>query len=125
MVQWARAPAVLTAGWPRWIATTLGLANVATFTAWLAPVFPQAVDAAQGGEVLEPYKGAGPVFAALVEIGFITNASDERELGSAQQRERIAVGLAGAIREFGRRFDARRGDQSAAAGSGREAGGKF
>jgi N-acetylmuramoyl-L-alanine amidase len=63
--------------------------------------------------------------AALVEIGFITNARDERELGSTQQRERIAVGLAGAIREFGRRFDARRGDQSAAAGSGREAGGKF
>ena len=69
LVQWARAPAVLTARWPRLIATVLGIANVATFTAWLAPVFQQAVDAAQGGEVLEPYKGVGVFLMALLASG--------------------------------------------------------
>jgi len=66
LVQWARAPVALTSRWPRWIATILGLANVATFTAWLAPVFQQAVEAAQGGEVFEPYRGIGPFLAAIV-----------------------------------------------------------
>jgi hypothetical protein len=69
LVRWARAPAVLTARWPRWIATVLGIANVATLTAWLAPVFYQAVEAARGGELLEPYKGAGSFILALVASG--------------------------------------------------------
>lgn len=62
--------------------------------------------------------------AALVEIGFITNARDERELGSEKRRARIAADLAGAILEFGRRFDARRGDAAAAQPKER-AGGRF
>ncbi len=66
LVQWAEAPGVLSSRWPRWIASALGSANVATFTAWLAPVFQQAVDAAGGGELLEPYKGAWPFFLSLV-----------------------------------------------------------
>jgi len=63
--------------------------------------------------------------AALVEIGFITNAREEQKLGSAEQRGRIAVDLAGAILEFGRRFDARRSDESAAAAPGPNTGGRF
>jgi N-acetylmuramoyl-L-alanine amidase len=47
--------------------------------------------------------------AALVEIGFITNSREEALLAQAAERERIAAGLALAIAEFGRRFDARRG----------------
>jgi N-acetylmuramoyl-L-alanine amidase len=52
--------------------------------------------------------------AALVEIGFITNAREEQVLGAPAERERIAAGIARAIREFARRFDVRRG--SAASG---------
>jgi N-acetylmuramoyl-L-alanine amidase len=55
--------------------------------------------------------------AALVEIGFITNAREEQALAAPGERERIATGIAGAVREFGRRFDARRGGSAA----GREA----
>jgi len=47
--------------------------------------------------------------AALVEIGFITNAREEQALAAPAERERIADGIARAIREFARRFDARRG----------------
>ena len=59
--------------------------------------------------------------AALVEIGFITNAREEQALAAPPERERIAAGIAGAVREFGRRFDARRGSAAAggeAAGAG-------
>jgi N-acetylmuramoyl-L-alanine amidase len=59
--------------------------------------------------------------AALVEIGFITNAREEQSLGQAAERERIAADLARAVLEFGRRFDAKRGAAGArglAAGSG-------
>ena len=63
--------------------------------------------------------------AALVEIGFITNAREERELGDEHARERIAADLAGAILEFGRRYDARRGGAEAAAVPARDAGGRF
>jgi N-acetylmuramoyl-L-alanine amidase len=52
--------------------------------------------------------------AALVEIGFITNAREEQSLGQAAERERIAADLARAVLEFGRRYDAKRG----AAGAG-------
>ena len=51
--------------------------------------------------------------AALVEIGFITNAREEAILAQAAERERIAGGLALAVDEFARRFDARRGSAPA------------
>jgi N-acetylmuramoyl-L-alanine amidase len=47
--------------------------------------------------------------AALVEVGFITNAREEQALAASAERERIAERLARAIREFGRRYDAKRG----------------
>jgi len=47
--------------------------------------------------------------AALVEIGFITNRADERDLQSEGGRGGIVSALANAVLEFGRRFDARRG----------------
>lgn len=47
--------------------------------------------------------------ASLVEIGFISNPDDEKTLGAARQRERIADALATAVLEFRRRHDARRG----------------
>jgi N-acetylmuramoyl-L-alanine amidase len=57
--------------------------------------------------------------AALVEIGFITNAREEQALAAPAERERIAAGIADAVREFGRRFDARRGGAAAGAGGSR------
>jgi N-acetylmuramoyl-L-alanine amidase len=47
--------------------------------------------------------------ASLVEIGFITNAREEGALATDAERERIAENLASAVRQFGRRFDAKRG----------------
>lgn len=47
--------------------------------------------------------------AALVEIGFLTNPEDERDLRSSPERSRLADGLAGAVAEFAERYDARRG----------------
>ena len=47
--------------------------------------------------------------ASLIEIGFISNADEEKQMRTPEQRERIAAVLAGAVLEFGRRFDARRG----------------
>jgi N-acetylmuramoyl-L-alanine amidase len=47
--------------------------------------------------------------ATLVEIGFITNRADERDLHSERGRDGIVSALANAVLEFGRRFDARRG----------------
>jgi N-acetylmuramoyl-L-alanine amidase len=54
--------------------------------------------------------------AALVEVGFVTNAEEARTLSAEQQRERIAEALAEAVREFGRRYDARRGLAGSAVG---------
>jgi N-acetylmuramoyl-L-alanine amidase len=58
--------------------------------------------------------------AALVEVGFLTNLEEARTLTGEEQRERIAEALAEAVREFGRRYDARRGlaDGAGAAGEG-------
>jgi N-acetylmuramoyl-L-alanine amidase len=56
--------------------------------------------------------------AALVEVGFLTNAEEARTLTGEEQRERIAEALADAIREFGRRYDARRGVAGTDAGGG-------
>ena len=47
--------------------------------------------------------------AALVEIGFITNARDERAMRSADGRREVVAALARAVREYGLRHDARRG----------------
>ena len=47
--------------------------------------------------------------ASLIEIGFLTNAGDERALRAAPQRNAIADALARAVASFGKRFDARRG----------------
>lgn len=47
--------------------------------------------------------------AALVEIGFLSNAEDAGELRSARHREAIADSITRAVVAFGRRYDARRG----------------
>lgn len=47
--------------------------------------------------------------ASLVEIGFLSNADEERALRSGARRDKIARALARAVIEFGRRYDARRG----------------
>jgi N-acetylmuramoyl-L-alanine amidase len=47
--------------------------------------------------------------AALVEIGFLTNPADESDLRSSAERDRLADGLADAVVEFAKRYDARRG----------------
>jgi N-acetylmuramoyl-L-alanine amidase len=47
--------------------------------------------------------------ASLVEIGFITNARDERRLASAEGQRAIVQALTAAVLEYGRRHDALRG----------------
>jgi len=47
--------------------------------------------------------------AALVEIGFLTNPEEERELRTSRERDRLADAVAGAVVEFAERYDARRG----------------
>jgi N-acetylmuramoyl-L-alanine amidase len=47
--------------------------------------------------------------ASLVEIGFITNAQEERSLASRAGRRQVAEALAAAVLEYGRRYDALRG----------------
>lgn len=47
--------------------------------------------------------------ASLVEIGFLTNASDEAGLRKNRQRDAIADALAEAVNAFGIRYDTRRG----------------
>jgi len=47
--------------------------------------------------------------AALVEIGFLSNPEEERELRSARRRDAIAASIARAVETFGKRYDARRG----------------
>lgn len=61
--------------------------------------------------------------AALVEIGFVTNPQDARALAAGEERDRIAEALARAVLEFGRRYDARRGIETAPAAPDRSAGG--
>jgi N-acetylmuramoyl-L-alanine amidase len=46
--------------------------------------------------------------AALVEIGFVTSEADARALSGSGRRELVSA-LERAVREFGRRYDARRG----------------
>lgn len=47
--------------------------------------------------------------SSLVEIGFVTNAEEEKLLRTGRERDRIAEALVAAVLEFGERFDARRG----------------
>ena len=47
--------------------------------------------------------------ACLVEIGFLSNSRDERELASGTRRAEIAEALALSIVRFAERYDARRG----------------
>ncbi len=47
--------------------------------------------------------------ASLVEIGFVTNPSEEKGLRSGRRREQIAQALADAVVTFAERYDARRG----------------
>jgi len=47
--------------------------------------------------------------AALLEIGFITNPKEARRLGEAERQDELAGAIAGAVLEFARRYDARRG----------------
>jgi N-acetylmuramoyl-L-alanine amidase len=47
--------------------------------------------------------------AVLVEVGFLTNASEERRLVAGAERERLAAGLADAVAAFRARSDARLG----------------
>ena len=48
--------------------------------------------------------------AALVEVGFISNASDARTLADGAGRTHIVKALERAVLAFGRRYDARRGE---------------
>ena len=47
--------------------------------------------------------------AVLVEIGFLTNAEEERVLRSESERSRLVEGLAEAVNVFRSRYDTRRG----------------
>jgi N-acetylmuramoyl-L-alanine amidase len=47
--------------------------------------------------------------SSLVEIGFVTNAEEEKRLRTSRGRDRIAKALVAAVLEFGKHFDARRG----------------
>lgn len=47
--------------------------------------------------------------ASLVEIGFLTNPTDEKELRRSHQRAEIADALAEAVMAFAERYNARRG----------------
>lgn len=47
--------------------------------------------------------------AALLEIGFLSNRHDERELRSAARRDAIADAVTRAVRAFGEDYDRRRG----------------
>jgi len=56
--------------------------------------------------------------AALIEIGFLSNPEEERQLRSARQREAIAESIARAVETFGKRYDARRGVEKGIFGLG-------
>ena len=47
--------------------------------------------------------------ASLVEIGFLSNPSEEARLRRGRSREGIAEALADAVSAFAARYDARRG----------------
>ena len=47
--------------------------------------------------------------SALVEVGFLTNAAEERALRQEEERDRLVGGLADAVEAYRRRYDVRRG----------------
>ena len=47
--------------------------------------------------------------AALIEIGFVTNADDAAALRRPAHRDAIVDAIARAVRTYGRRYDAKRG----------------
>ena len=53
--------------------------------------------------------------ASLVEIGFLSNPSDEARLRRGRRRDVIAEALADAVSAFAVRYDARRGVAETAA----------
>ncbi len=55
--------------------------------------------------------------AVLVEVGFLTNAAEERRLAASAERERLAGGIADAVAAFRKRQDARLGLADAAGGA--------
>jgi N-acetylmuramoyl-L-alanine amidase len=57
--------------------------------------------------------------ASLVEIGFISNAQEERALASRAGGRQVAEALAAAVLEYGQRYDAVRGVVPAASGGTR------
>jgi N-acetylmuramoyl-L-alanine amidase len=48
--------------------------------------------------------------ASLVEVGFLTNSEDARQLAQPKTREALVAALARAVREFGQRYDAQRAE---------------
>ena len=59
--------------------------------------------------------------ASLVEIGFLTNPTDEADLRGDRRRDALAEALSTAILAFGERYDARRGVGEGKAATGRSA----
>jgi N-acetylmuramoyl-L-alanine amidase len=55
--------------------------------------------------------------AVLVEVGFLTNAAEERRLAAAAERDRLVGGIADAVAAFRERQDARLGLAEAAGGA--------
>ncbi|MCS5635856.1 MAG: N-acetylmuramoyl-L-alanine amidase [Myxococcota bacterium] len=56
--------------------------------------------------------------AALIEIGFLSNPEEERELRRSRRRDAIADSIARAVESFGKRYDARRGVEKGIFGLG-------
>ncbi len=56
--------------------------------------------------------------ASLVEIGFLTNPQEEKELRSSRRRAAIADALVRSVKRFAERYDARRGVGAVSAGGG-------
>jgi N-acetylmuramoyl-L-alanine amidase len=54
--------------------------------------------------------------AVLVEVGFLTNPSEERALGQETERTRLTGGLADAVEAYRARYDARHGRAERASG---------
>ena len=50
--------------------------------------------------------------ASLVEVGFLTNREEARQLGQERHREALVEALARAVEDFGRRYDAQRAEGS-------------
>ena len=47
--------------------------------------------------------------ASLIEIGFLSNSEDEKNLSKNRHLDALVEGVARAVETFGKRYDARRG----------------